>query len=102
MIGPVISVWSWLWRQRGLVVGLLLVATGAAVTVMGARGDSTFGWFAYAPLSDSVFPAAGDFVVRRLTVIGLVLLVIGLVWVAGVVGYRLAASRRSIEPGTSA
>jgi heme/copper-type cytochrome/quinol oxidase subunit 1 len=78
------------------IAGVLAAAVGLALVVAGTVTPVTFGWFAYAPQTDTEsFP--GDLVVlRRSTVAGAVLLIAGLVTVAVLVGMRLGA-RRSLD-----
>lgn len=71
----------------------VLLVLGAGLTVLGYR-DRSFGWFAYAPLSEQTYGSAtGLLVVGREEAVGLAVLVVGLVLAAGCVGARIG--RRS-------
>ncbi|MFB4349636.1 hypothetical protein [Microbacterium sp. CR_7] len=72
----------------------LLVVAGLAATVVGLMTPVSFGWFAYQPLSSATFAGdGGGFFVSRTTVIGFVLLALGLIAVAFLAGLRLAGRR---------
>ena len=65
-------------------------AAGAVVLVVGLLTPVTFGWFAYQPLADATFvPGAGVFL-SGVTIIGWVIMTIGLLAVAFLAGRRTA------------
>ena len=69
--------------------------TGVVVLVMGLVTPVTPGWFAYQPLADATFTPGGSGVfIARLTIIGLIILTIGLLAIAFLVGWRAGAKRR--------
>ena len=77
-------------KRWGLLALGLVLAVGGLI-VAGSQ-PATFGWFAYAPLSDSLFmPALSPLVVMPTGAAAM--LAVGLVLVAGWAGFRLA--RRS-------
>jgi heme/copper-type cytochrome/quinol oxidase subunit 1 len=76
------------WTVAGIVN-----AAGAVVLIVGLLTPVTFGWFAYQPLADAMFvPGAGVFV-SRITIIGWVILTIGLLAAAFLAGRRTARGR---------
>lgn len=66
---------------------------GVVVLAVDAARPVSFGWFAYAPLSDTVFTADGLHVLSTASLVGAVV-VIGLLLVAACLGYRRGARRR--------
>ncbi|WP_146072866.1 hypothetical protein [Cryobacterium sp. Y62] len=75
-------------------VGVFMVVFGAVAAVIGfvllllPSGPASFGWFAYAPLSNTTFfPPGGLLSVR--TQIGIVLFIVGLVLLAFGAGWML-------------
>lgn len=77
-------------RWLALFAGLVCAIAGAALML--AFPTMSFGWFAYAPLSDETFqpgPAPS-----ATLVVGAVLLVSGFVLIAGWVGWRLGRRAR--------
>ncbi len=71
----------------GAVVSIVLVAAGAVVWLTAPNSDASFGWFAYAPLSDdsiigTVFLHTQQWVAASLMVVGLVIagVAIGFRW----------------------
>lgn len=87
-------------RRTGLLIGWIvaavLVTAGAIVTVVGLMTPVSYGWFAYQPLADATFMPGGDGVwVSHATVIGLVLLALGLIALAFLIGQRVGPSRES-------
>jgi heme/copper-type cytochrome/quinol oxidase subunit 1 len=76
------------WTVAGIVI-----AAGAVVLIVGLLTPVTFGWFAYQPLADAMFvPGTGVFL-SRITIIGWVILTIGLLGVAFLAGRRTARGR---------
>ena len=76
-------------RRRALIVlvaGLTLVGVGVAV-LMTPQGVASFGWFAYAPLSEATFPP-GLFL-TPLHLWGAAAGVTGLVATSGALGYMV-------------
>ena len=95
-----------LWRR----VSVSMVALGTAAAVIGLvlilmpSDQASFGWFAYAPLSDTTFSPIGLHFFPRsqigiaLFVIGLAVLAFGAGWM---LGQRQAASQRRLpDPGS--
>lgn len=77
------------WTIAGIVI-----AAGAVVLIAGLLTPVTFGWFAYQPLADATFGPGGSGVfLSRITIIGWVILTIGLLAVAFLVGRRTARGR---------
>lgn len=77
-------------RKYGLVVlGVVLSAVGAVLLL---TQPVSFGWTAYAPLSSATFVPPGP---TPGMIAGLVLLVVGLMVVAGWVGFRIGRNRDS-------
>jgi heme/copper-type cytochrome/quinol oxidase subunit 1 len=75
------------WVVAGIVAmaGLVVVIVGLITPV-----TASFGWFAYQPLADATFlPVASGVFVSRATVIGSIVLTIGLL------GFAFLAGRRS-------
>ncbi len=69
------------------VAGLVAVLVGCIVAWSNA--SASFGWFAYAPLSNQPFPGNGIAFVTQGTQIGLAVAVIGLLVLAFWAGYRI-------------
>jgi hypothetical protein len=77
---------------RHTIAGIV-IAAGVIVLTVGLLTPVTFGWFAYQPLADATFvPGAGVFL-SRITIIGWVILTIGLLAVAFLAGWRTARGR---------
>ena len=95
-----------LWRR----VSVSMVALGTAAAVIGLvlilmpSDQASFGWFAYAPLSDTTFSPIGLQLSPR-SQIGIALFVIGLAVLAFGAGWMLgqrqsASQRRLPDPGS--
>lgn len=67
---------------------------GVVVLAVDAARPVSFGWFAYAPLSDTVFTTDGLHVLSTASLVGAVVVVIGLLLVSACLGYRRGARRR--------
>ena len=81
-------------RVSAVVVPLLgLIAVIVGLIVAWNNQSTSFGWFAYAPLSDTVFIGNGVAMVSQGTQLGLVVTVVGLLVLAFWAG--LAIGRRS-------
>lgn len=70
-----------------LIVSGVLVAGGAALVIVATRQPVSFGWFAYQPLSGSVFSPDGIIVLTRLGVLGIVVTAVGLMGVSAAIGF---------------
>jgi heme/copper-type cytochrome/quinol oxidase subunit 1 len=76
------------WVVAGIVAmaGLVVVIVGLITPV-----TASFGWFAYQPLADATFlPVESGVFVSRVTLIGCIVLTIGLLTVAFLAGRRSA------------
>ena len=82
---------AWAWGAAGV-----LAATGAVVFIVGLLTPVPFGWFAYQPLADATFtPGGAGVFLSRTTIVGVVLLAIGLVALAFLAGRRSGTNRRT-------
>ncbi|MCM6761836.1 hypothetical protein NB037_05325 [Rathayibacter sp. ZW T2_19] len=68
-------------------LGVLLLTAGVVVALATPR-EISFGWFAYAPLSDSLFPPPGTLLVRWEQLVAAALAVLGLLVLAFGAGTR--------------
>lgn len=75
------------------IVGIIAVGAGLALMING-QTQATFGWYAYAPLSDKSFSPAATYLSARGQA-GLAVAVIGAIVVAFCAGWMLASRRRS-------
>lgn len=64
-----------------VLVGVIVLASSLLAPV------ASFGWFAYAPLSGGVFASQGMFIVSQLTLVGAIVLVLGLIGLSLAFGY---------------
>ena len=68
--------------------------TGVVVLIVGLLTPVTYGWFAYQPLADATFtPGGNDVVLSRGTIIGSIVLTMGLLTLAFLAGLRAGAKR---------
>ncbi|GAA3013094.1 hypothetical protein [Microbacterium aurantiacum] len=82
---------GWVVSAVALVAGFVLILVGIATPP-----SASFGWFAYAPLSNYAYVAgAPGLAVAPVTAVGFTLFVVGLVGVAFLVGIRVGARRRA-------
>ena len=75
----------------------VLVLTGVVVLIVGLLTPVTYGWFAYQPLADATFtPGSNEVVLSRVSIIGSIVLTMGLLALAFLAGLRAGAkgSRR--------
>ncbi|MEE2570503.1 hypothetical protein V1638_14030 [Pseudarthrobacter sp. J64] len=70
-------------------VGLIAVLVGVVLAKSNDNETGSFGWFAYAPLSNQVFIGDGVAFVSQGTQIGLAVAVVGLLILAFWAGYRI-------------
>ena len=62
--------------------------------IVGLLTPVTYGWFAYQPLADATFtPGGSDVVLSRITIIGSIVLTMGLLVLAFLAGWRASAKR---------
>ncbi|MFD1714131.1 hypothetical protein ACFSBZ_06580 [Amnibacterium flavum] len=78
-----------------LICAIVLVVVGAGVLIAVATEPVSFGWTAYAPLSETTFTPVVRGLESRNGILGAVLLVIGLMGLAFWAGLRVGARRRS-------
>lgn len=69
------------------------VVVGLVVVLQSAARPATFGWFAYAPLSDETGTLEGMHVLSTAGVVGAIVLVLGLVVLAFWAGLRWGGRR---------
>ncbi|WP_024818033.1 hypothetical protein [Arthrobacter sp. 31Y] len=74
------------------LLGLIAVIVGVIVA-WNNQQTTSFGWFAYAPLSDTVFMGNGMTMVSQGTQIGLAVTVLGLLVLAFWAGLRIGRDR---------
>lgn len=77
-----------------LAVGSVLSVVGVVVLAVASARPVSFGWFAYAPLSNTTFTADGVHLFSTASLIGASVLVIGLLVLAAWLGYRRGVRRR--------
>ncbi len=89
-------------RHLWWVLGLVLVCSGVAVALSAQAGPDDYGWFAYAPLRDypdwhmgwsDPMGSGSALIVTRWQVAGSAVVALGLVVIAGGVGFRLGQHR---------
>ncbi|MGF9754000.1 hypothetical protein AAII07_02265 [Microvirga sp. 0TCS3.31] len=91
-------------RHLWWVLGLVLVCGGVAVLLSARPGPEDFGWFAYTPPSDdpdwhmswrSPMTDGSAVILSRWQLAGSAVVALGLMTIAGAVGFRLG--RRRLE-----
>jgi heme/copper-type cytochrome/quinol oxidase subunit 1 len=70
-------------------MALAAVLAGVVMAIYGATKPRAYGWFAYAPLSETTFHPESFVLVDPWAIAGLVLLVAGLLVLAFTAGYRM-------------
>ncbi|MBT2503455.1 cbb3-type cytochrome c oxidase subunit I [Curtobacterium sp. ISL-83] len=78
-----------------LAAALAVMVVGIVILAVAASRPVSSGWFAYAPLSGTTFTAAGVHVLSTASLVGAGVVVVGLLLLAGWLGYRQGARRRS-------
>ena len=72
----------------------ILALIGLVVLIVGLLRPVTYGWFAYQPLADATFtPGATGVFFSRVTIVGCVILTIGLIALAFLAGWQAGAKR---------
>ncbi|WP_442576887.1 hypothetical protein ACSBPH_07110 [Microbacterium sp. F51-2R] len=83
-------------RSAAWIIAGALVATGVVVVIVGVLTPVAFGWFAYQPLAAATFaPATSGLFLSRTTIIGWLVLTIGLLIVAYLLGRRAGSAKRA-------
>jgi heme/copper-type cytochrome/quinol oxidase subunit 1 len=81
------------WRRNGVVlVAAALLVVGAVVFLLAPTTVPVYGWTAYAPLSPGVDFLRTSYLTPQ-HIVGAALVVLGLVLMAGAVGFRLGRRR---------
>ncbi|MBD8702768.1 hypothetical protein [Frigoribacterium sp. CFBP 13712] len=87
-------------RRTGLISRLVLVAglaalvVGVVVLAIASAQPMSFGWFAYAPLSDTTFTADGVHLFSTASLVGAVIVIVSLLVLAAWLGYRQGVRRK--------
>lgn len=84
-------------RSRGKtiawVVAITVATVGLGIVVVGASVPASVGWFAYQPLAGATFRGGVDgVIVNRLTLVGALILGLGLLAAALLAGMRAGAA----------
>ena len=83
------------WMRVFLLVAALTVVAGITTVVVGAQRPTSFGWFAYAPLSGDSFSPDGVTLVQTTVITGAIICAAGCValgfWAGWAVGSRRAS-----------
>ncbi|AZZ52917.1 hypothetical protein C1I64_13305 [Rathayibacter festucae DSM 15932] len=83
-----------------MVAGVLLVVSGIVVSAATPR-EVSFGWFAYAPLSETMFSPVGTMVVPPGLATAAALIMLGLLVLAFCAGWLLARRHPRTASGAS-
>jgi hypothetical protein len=75
------------------LLGLAVVIAGVGTTIVGSSQPVSFGWFAYAPLSNESFSASGVAFLGPMTQTGYLIAVVGLLVLAFWAGNRVGRRR---------
>ncbi|MBD8611875.1 hypothetical protein IFT77_15405 [Frigoribacterium sp. CFBP 13729] len=87
-------------RRTGLISRLVLVAglaalvVGVVVLAIASAQPMSFGWFAYAPLSDTTSTAEGVHLFSTASLLGAVIVIVSLLVLAAWLGYRRGVRRK--------
>jgi heme/copper-type cytochrome/quinol oxidase subunit 1 len=82
------------WFTAAWIGAALLSAAGVLILIVGLATPAAFGWFAYQPLAHATFaPTAAGVFVSRTTIVGFILLAIGLIALAFLAGLRARRPR---------
>ncbi len=85
---------SW-WRRNALVVAaLVIVIAGSLVFLVAPTTVTVYGWTAYTPLSSGPDYSRTSYLTDQ-HIVGAALAVLGLITLAGAVGFRLGLRRRA-------
>ena len=77
-----------------LVAGLAALVVGVVVLAIASAQPMSFGWFAYAPLSDTTFTAEGVHLFSTASLVGAVIVIVSLLVLAMWLGYRQGVRRK--------
>lgn len=77
-----------------LVAGLAALVVGVVVLATAAAQPVSFGWFAYAPLSDTTFTAEGVHMLSTPSLVGAVIVVMSLLVLTAWLSYRQGVRRK--------
>jgi heme/copper-type cytochrome/quinol oxidase subunit 1 len=91
--GPERRGWPLAARLAVPVVAILVTILGTAMLLL-ARSEASFGWFAYAPISNATFTPPGLVYLGSSARIGMALCAVGLVLLSFWTGYQMGRSRR--------
>ncbi|AZI57515.1 hypothetical protein EH165_04405 [Nakamurella antarctica] len=88
------SMWSW-WKRNALVLAALVtVLVGSVVFLLAPTTVPAFGWTAYTPLSSSPDYSTPTYFTDG-HLVGISLAVLGLIMLAGAIGFRVGSTRRA-------
>ncbi|MCS5716137.1 hypothetical protein NVV95_16445 [Herbiconiux sp. CPCC 205716] len=91
-------------RRANLTLPLLAVAAivaGVVTVVVSTPQSASFGWFAYAPLSGTMFSPAGAVVIGWGSVLGAIVVAGGIAGLAFWAGWMLGRMRSKNAPDTT-
>ena len=80
-----------------LILSGVLVASGAVLAAVSSQPTVSFGWFAYQPMSDSLFVPGGFVVLTQPAIVGAVVTVVGLIGLGAAMGFALGRRSRADE-----
>lgn len=83
----------------GWVAAAGLVLTGVVVLIVALNRPRSFGWFAYAPLSETSYMPGASGSTLALTALGIVLLILGLVGTGFLAGLQVGRRSRTASRG---
>ena len=92
--GPGMTRRAGLTSRLVLVSGLTILAVGVVIVAIAAAQPVSFGWFAYAPLSETTFAAEGVHTFSTASLVGAVIVVLSLLVLAAWLGYRQGVRRK--------
>ena len=92
--GPGMTRRAGLTSRLVLVAGLAALVVGVVVLATAAAQPVSFGWFAYAPLSDTTFTAEGVHMFSTASLVGAVIVVISLLVLTAWLSYRQGVRRK--------
>lgn len=76
-----------------LIVAIVAVIVGTGIVVTTRSQPASFGWFAYAPLSSTIFIPDGVHIISTGGLVGAAVLAVGLIALAFWAGLRVAHRR---------